>query len=120
MCSGPCANRISKELYDQIVDDLITFLEGKNQFLEKRLIERMKKASARQNYEKAARIRDQISAIRDTLIPQVVVGNTRTDTDIFAAYRHQDQVQIAVLHVVAGMLTDSHSFTVKTQRKTSS
>lgn len=113
LCSGPCANRISKELYDQIVDDLITFLEGKNQFLEKRLIERMKKASARQNYEKAARIRDQISAIRDTLIPQVVVGNTRTDTDIFAAYRHQDQVQIAVLHVVAGMLTDSHSFTVK-------
>jgi len=113
LCTGPCANRISKEMYDQLVEDLIVFLDGRNTVLEQRLIERMQRAAARQNYEKAAKIRDQVSAIQTTLIPQVVVGNTRTDTDVFATYRHTDQVQIAVLHVTQGIITDSRSFVVK-------
>jgi excinuclease ABC subunit C len=113
LCSGPCAGRVSREDYAQIVGDLIAFLEGRNQDLERRLTERMKRASEMQNYEQAAKIRDQIAAVRDTLATQALLGNTRTDTDIFAAYRFKDQVQIAVLHITRGLVSDSRSFVVK-------
>ncbi len=113
LCTGPCANRITKARYDEVVEDLITFLEGKNSFLEQRLQERMKKEAARQNYETAAKIRDQILAIQESLVPQVVVGNAPTDIDIFGTHRHQDQVQIAVLHIAKGTLTDSSTFAVR-------
>ncbi len=113
LCTGPCANRITKARYDEIVEDLAAFLEGKSGFLEQRLQERMKKEAARQNYEAAAKIRDQILAIRQSLVPQVVVGDAPTDIDIFGTHRHQDQVQIAILHIAKGTLTDSTTLAVR-------
>lgn len=113
MCSGPCANRITKERYDEIVGDLTAFLEGKNKFLEQRLTERMEKEARAQNYEAAAKIRDQIFAIRDILVPQVVVGDAPADIDIFGVCRYRDNVRIAVLHITKGTLTDSNTFAVQ-------
>jgi excinuclease ABC subunit C len=112
LCSGPCAGKISKARYDEIVEDLVTFLEGKDKILEQRLMDRMKREAEKQNYETAAKIRDQIHAIQVSLVPQVVVGNTPTDIDIFGSYRIQDQVQIAVLHLSKGTMTDSHTLVV--------
>ncbi len=113
VCTAPCVHRASKEHYDQLVHDLIAFLEGKNRQLEQNLQARMKSESARQNYEMAARIRDQIHAIKNTLVPQVVVGNAAADTDIFGTYSHHRDIQIAVLHIEKGTLTDSNNFTLK-------
>ncbi len=112
-CVGPCANRVTKEQYDDLVNDLITFLDGKNKVLEERLLKRMKRESDRQNYETAAKIRDQLVAIQDSLVSQVVIGNTPVDVDIFGTYGHEDKVQISVLHIAKGAMADSHSFAVK-------
>ncbi|HQI01384.1 MAG TPA: excinuclease ABC subunit UvrC, partial [Deltaproteobacteria bacterium] len=112
-CVGPCAKRVTKEQYDDLVGDLITFLDGKNKVLEERLLKRMKRESDRQNYETAAKIRDQIIAIRDSLVSQVVIGNTPIDVDIFGTYGLDDKVQISVLHIAKGVMADSHSFAVQ-------
>jgi excinuclease ABC subunit C len=47
-----------------------------------------------------------------SLVPQVVVGNTPTDVDIFGTFRLQDKAQIAVLHISKGTMTDSHTLVV--------
>lgn len=112
-CVGPCANRVTKEQYDDMVGDLVTFLDGRNKVLEERLLKRMKRESDRQNYEIAAKIRDQVIAIKESLVSQVVIGNTPIDVDIFGTYGQQDQVQISVLHIAKGAMADSHSFAVR-------
>ncbi len=113
LCTGPCAKKISKPVYDEMVADLITFLEGKDRILEQRLEERMKREAALQNYEAAARIRDHITAIRESLVPQFVVGSAPVDTDVFGTSHGEERVQISVLHFTKGTMTDSHSFVVK-------
>lgn len=112
LCSGPCTGRITGEAYGEVVEDLVTFLEGRDRDLEKRLTERMKREARKQNYETAAKLRDQLSAIRESLVPQVVVGNTPTDIDVFGTYRLQGKVQITVLHFSKGTMTESHTLVV--------
>ncbi|HNY66532.1 MAG TPA: excinuclease ABC subunit UvrC [Deltaproteobacteria bacterium] len=112
LCSGPCGGKITKAGYDEIVSDLVTFLEGKDKELKERLKERMQREARNQNYETAAKIRDQIHAIEVSLVPQVVVGNAPTDVDIFGTYRLKDKAQIAVLHISRGTMTDSHTLVV--------
>lgn len=63
-CLAPCIDKISKGDYRKIVENLILFLEGKTTELQKALIEDMDKASKEGNFELAARIRDQIKALK--------------------------------------------------------
>jgi len=111
-CSAPCVHRISRDEYSRLVQDLISFLEGKNRTLVASLRDRMKAESERMNYEAAARIRDQISAIRDTLVPQIVVSNAAADTDVFGTCIHPKGTRITVLHITKGILTDSTNLTI--------
>jgi len=113
LCMAPCVYRDIRKEYDQTLDDLISFLEGRNRDLERSLIQRMKSASDALNFEKAAQIRDQIDAIRTTLVPQAIVGDSFTDIDIFGTYRQHGQLQISILSVYQGILSDSHNFSVK-------
>lgn len=110
LCTAPCVNRVSKQDYSLLVEDLLSFLEGRNKHLEQTLQTRMNDEAEKLNYETAARIRDQIHAIRNTLIPQAVVGDARADTDVFGTYRHGRTIQIAVMHIARGILADSNNF----------
>ena len=113
LCTAPCVHKVSKHEYSLLVEDLISFLEGRNKHLERTLQTRMEEEAEKLNYETAAKIRDQIHAIKNTLVPQVVVGDAPVDTDVFGTYRHQNSVQIAVLHTAKGILADSNNFTLK-------
>lgn len=113
LCLAPCVYRHVRDEYDQAVRDLIAFLEGRDNDLVKALRERMELESGRLEFEKAARIRDQIEAIGTTLVPQVVVGQARGDSHVFATFGTRDRVQVAVLQIDKGTLTDSHELSVK-------
>ncbi len=63
LCAGPCVGKISEEDYNEIVRQACLFLEGKKEELLKCLFEKMKKFASQLEYEKAARIRDQIKAL---------------------------------------------------------
>lgn len=113
LCMAPCVYRTVKQEYGQAVRDLIEFLEGRNRDLEKMLEERMRAESTALNFEKAARIRDQITAIRSTLMPQVVTGHKGTDTDVFAFFRTRNTIQIAVVCIADGNMSDSFNYTFR-------
>ncbi|MFH0732576.1 MAG: excinuclease ABC subunit UvrC [Candidatus Omnitrophota bacterium] len=61
-CLGPCADKISEQDYKKIVENVVLFLEGKTDKLQKALFEDMDSASKQNNFELAAKIRDQIRA----------------------------------------------------------
>jgi excinuclease ABC subunit C len=113
LCMAPCVYKTVRKEYDQTVRDLIIFLEGKNQDLVAMLEDRMRQESDNLNFEKAAKIRDQIAAIRSTLTPQVVMGHTGTDTDIFAFFRSKNSLQISVVCISEGNMGDSFNYTFK-------
>jgi len=113
LCLAPCFYKTLRKDYDQAVTDLVAFLEGRDKELEKLLQGRMLKESERFNFEKAAKIRDQIEAIRITLVPQVIIGQGRGDTNVFATFRSRNHVQVAVLQIARGTLADSRNILVK-------
>jgi excinuclease ABC subunit C len=63
LCPGPCIGKISKAGYNEIIDNIVLFLEGRQDALLKKLCERMDKLSRARNYEEAAKVRDQIQAL---------------------------------------------------------
>ncbi|HEY9159605.1 MAG TPA: excinuclease ABC subunit UvrC [Desulfomonilia bacterium] len=112
LCLAPCVKKHATEDYKQVVEDLILFLEGKNTDLTNKLEKRMKKYAVELDFEKAAKIRDQIEAIKTTLVPQRVSGTTSTDADIFGVQRYEDTVSIAVLRIMNGRVADTNAFSV--------
>jgi len=62
-CSAPCTNEVTKEEYERLVDDTVNFLEGKSSNIQKKLADEMDTQSTKQNYEKAATLRDRIKAL---------------------------------------------------------
>lgn len=116
LCLAPCVHSHVRGEYDQAVRDLVAFLEGRDRDLVKVLSRRMEEASERLEFERAAKIRDQIEAIRSTLVPQAVVGNARGDTHVFATFGSRERVQVAVLEIDRGILTGSHDLSVRAAR----
>ncbi len=113
LCPAPCTRRISADEYRQTINDLIRFLQGQDKDLERELQRRMQIEAAALNYEKAARIRDQIQAIRTTLVPQTVAGTSAVDVDIFGTYRGQAGWQVCVMRFSGGNLCESKTFALR-------
>ena len=83
-CSAPCVGFVSKERYAQDVRDTVLFLEGKASDVIDRWVARMEAAAEALEFEEAARLRDQIAALRSVQERQYVAGE-RGDLDIVAA-----------------------------------
>jgi len=115
ICLAPCVKKVGKQEYGQILGDLILFLEGRNRTLESELERRMQRSSEELDFERAARIRDQIAAIQTTLVPQAVVRHGGMDMDVFGTYRHLQHAEVAVLRLAKGSMVDSSTFSLGTQ-----
>lgn len=81
-CTAPCVNLISKEQYAHDIEAAIQFLEGKNKSVVNTFVKRMEQASKVQDYEHAARYRDQISKLKEIEARQLVARNSKMDLDI--------------------------------------
>jgi len=109
-CLGPCCGLICKEKYAELAQEVLLFLEGKNSQLIKLLKERMMAAAEELNFEEAARIRDQIQAMEQTLEKQKAVSPTLTDQDVFAFFRRGNTWEFQVLFYRRGLLMGNKSF----------
>ena len=92
-CSAPCTGEIGEEEHRELVDDLIGFLEGHTEDALAQLEERMHAEAAKYNYEAAARIRDQLEAMRTALAKQVMVTGKKEDFDAIEV--HDDELEAA-------------------------
>jgi excinuclease ABC subunit C len=92
-CSAPCTGEVSQDGHREIVEDLIAFLEGDTAGTLDDLSERMTEEASKLNFEAAARIRDQLGAVRRALEKQVMV--TRRPEDFDAIALHEDELEAA-------------------------
>ncbi|MEX3240015.1 MULTISPECIES: excinuclease ABC subunit UvrC [Serratia] len=109
-CLGPCvAGLVSEDEYRQQVDYVRLFLSGKDQQVLHQLIERMEIASKALNFEEAARIRDQIQAVRRVTERQFVSGNS-DDLDVIGVAFEAGMACLHVLFIRQGKVLGSRSY----------
>ncbi len=108
-CTGPCVDIISPEDYSRDVHYSTLFLQGKSDVLTRELTKSMEQASSEQDFERAARIRDQIIDLRRIQSEQFV-ANQGGDADVLAAALDQSYVCVHVVYVRAGRIIGSKSF----------
>ncbi len=112
-CPAPCVYDVDPDAYAGQVRDVRLFLGGRHSELLEGLNARMKESATALEFETAARIRDQITAIQTTLQSQRVVGTGEFDQDVIGMYREGGQVEFAVLYVRAGKLMGSRTYSQK-------
>ncbi len=110
LCPAPAVGLISKGDYAALVDGAVMFLEGRNLELIKTLKQRMNEASSGLEYEKAAKIRDQISGIEAMLERQLAVGSRQEDSDVFALKRDEGRIAVEALFIREGRLTGNGEY----------
>ena len=81
-CTAPCVGIVDEDQYRQDFEAAIQFLEGRNESVVNRFVERMEKASRAQEYEEAARYRDQIARLKAVEARQLVKRGDRKDLDV--------------------------------------
>ena len=109
-CLAPCAGNADRKLYQEHVGKIIMLLEGRNQDLVGTLKEQMVGAAELLDFEKAATIRDQISALSRTLEKQVISASHSKDQDVFGFARKDAAVTIAILFIRNGLINGSRTF----------
>ena len=103
-CSAPCVGSISPEEHRKIVDDFCDFMGGQTAAFVKRIEKEMYAASEAQDYEKAARLRDDLGAMRKALEKQAVVFGDGTDADVIALAEDPLEVAVQIFHVRGGRI----------------
>ncbi len=112
-CSGPCVNAISQEEYRQIAVQVCKFLEGQRNEIVKQLERSMWEAAEREEFEKAAKLRDQIRAIQTVTERQAVHLPIREDIDAYAFASEMGLGCVQMLLVRGGMLLSDQHFVVR-------
>lgn len=108
-CSGPCVLPVPKEEYAAQVEYVEMFLGGRTKELVGELEVEMRSAARAMEFERAARLRDQISAVATVTEAQRVAEVSDLDRDVFGLYREGDGVVVTLLIVRAGFVRDTQS-----------
>jgi excinuclease ABC subunit C len=114
-CLGPCSEKIPSSTYKEVVEQVRLFLEGRNVTLLKFLRKNMEDAAQRLDFERAAKIRDQIKAVEKTIEKQNVVAPKMGDRDVIGLAGRNGAFLVALLMVRDGRLTGSREFFLKSQ-----
>jgi excinuclease ABC subunit C len=109
-CIGPCASLCTNEEYDAVIQQVILFLEGRSNELARDLRRHMRTASEAQEYELAARLRDQVQAIQRTTERQVMEVRDRVDMDVFGLAREGPEAYVQVFFVREGGVVGRDNF----------
>ena len=108
-CTAPCVKAISTEDYAKDVHYSTLFLQGKSNDLVKELTSNMESAAAKEDFERAAVVRDQIMGLRRMQEDQIV-ANQGDDADVVAAEILQSYVCVHVIYIRAGRIIGSKNF----------
>lgn len=111
-CPAPCVLPVDRDWYGDMVRSVGLFLEGRHDELTGELTQRMMDASQAMEFEKAAIYRDQLRAVEVAREGQRVVSVKDIDQDILGIYREGSVVEIEILEVRKGRVTDTLSFSL--------
>jgi len=117
-CTAPCVNLISKEQYANDFDAAILFLDGKNKSVVNTFVKRMEQSAAVQDYEQAARYRDQISKLREIEARQHVKRGGKLDIDVLGFASNSAIHCVTVMFIRNGSVIGSHDHFPRLQGET--
>jgi len=109
-CMGPCEGLITETEYQQIVKNVVDFINGRDNVVVDELTKRMALFADNQQFEKAARIRDQIHSIKDFQYKQKIVTPDDIDRDLFAIYAEEDDACGVLFKVRQGRIIARRHF----------
>lgn len=110
-CSGPCVLEVDRAAYDAQVHYVSLFLRGKNSELVDKLEVEMKAAARALDFERAARLRDQVTAIKRVQETQRVAEVSDKDRDVYGLYREGESAVVTLLLVRDGFVRDTQTTT---------
>jgi excinuclease ABC subunit C len=111
-CSAPCVERVSAEQHRAIVDDFVAFMSGQTQRFMRELEREMQKASADLDFERAARLRDDIKALERATEKQAVVLPGGADADVIAFADDQLEAAVHVFYVRGGRVRGQRGWVI--------
>jgi excinuclease ABC subunit C len=103
-CAAPCVGRVTAEEHREIVDDLCEFMAGRTAAFVKRIRQEMYAASEAEDFERAARLRDDLGALEKALEKQAVVLGDGTDADVIALAEDPLEVAVQIFYVRGGRI----------------
>jgi excinuclease ABC subunit C len=109
-CAGPCVGEVDDATYAEYLEDMARFLEGDTRALIARLEGEMQRASEREEFELAARVRDQLESVRLACERQDVVAAANDDLDVIGIADGELEAAVQVLHVRHGLLVGRQGF----------
>ncbi|MDO4260071.1 MAG: excinuclease ABC subunit UvrC [Actinomycetaceae bacterium] len=111
-CSAPCVDRISEADHRLLAEDLCDFMEGRTGPVIRDLEAQMRSASASLDFETAARLRDDVAALKTVLERNRVVLDDGTDADVFAMVAEDLEAAVHVFHVRGGRIRGTRGWVV--------
>jgi excinuclease ABC subunit C len=111
-CSAPCVGRVSEDEHRQLAEEFCDFMAGQTARFTRRLEAEMRRAAAAEEYERAARLRDDIQALERALEKQAVVLGDGTDCDVIALAEDQLEAAVQVFYVRGGRVRGQRGWVV--------
>ncbi|HEY0186116.1 MAG TPA: excinuclease ABC subunit UvrC [Cellulomonas sp.] len=112
-CSAPCVGRISEVDHHTLAEEFCDFMAGDTARFTRRLTARMKEAAAELDFERAARLRDDVVALERATEKNAVVLQDGTDADIFALVGDELEAAVQVFHVRDGRIRGQRGWVVE-------
>jgi len=101
-CSAPCVGRVSDEEHRELAEEFCDFMAGRTGTYIRRLEKRMTDAAEEMEYERAARLRDDIEALKKAMEKNAVVLADATDADLIAVAEDELEAAVQIFHVRGG------------------
>ena len=112
-CSGPCVGNVTAEEHRAIINDFCDFLSGRTDKMIRRLEQQMEEAAADLEFERAARLRDHLGALRRAMEKQAVVFGDGTDADVIAFACDELEAAVQVFHVRGGRVRGQRGWVIE-------
>jgi excinuclease ABC subunit C len=109
-CSGPCVGEIDEAGHRQLVEELCDFLDGDTAPIVKRLDSEMRDAAANLEFERAARLRDRVAAVRRSIERQQIVADRNEDLDVIGLADDELEASVQVFYVRRGRVVGRNGF----------
>ena len=109
-CTGPCVGEIEEMPYRQLVTELCDFLDGDTDTIVRHLESEMRKAADTLEFEKAARVRDRLAAVRRAIERQQMVADRREDLDVIGIADDDLEASVQMFFVRKGRVVGRKGF----------